>query len=134
MGRHSLDESHAWMLRAWQLAILRFVVTLDNSDRLGVLAIAREIDQLGRQNGKARDFGFFRRSSAELCAAIVQRNKHSEAILQQFLGRIDDARAQRAFAAAVEIAQPAPSSIRRRPKSELDLWKGLPQRGAVARD
>jgi hypothetical protein len=134
MGRQSLVESHTWILRAWQLAILRFVVTLDNSDRLALLAIASEIDRLGRQNGKASDFGFFRRSSAELCAAILQRNEHSEAILQQFLGRIDDARVRRAFAAAIEVAQPVPSSTKQRPKPGPDLWKGLPQRGVIARD
>ena len=30
-------ERHAKTLRAWQLAILRFAVTLDNADRLAVL-------------------------------------------------------------------------------------------------
>jgi len=34
-------ERHVRTLRAWQLAILRFAVTLDNSDRLAVMAIAR---------------------------------------------------------------------------------------------
>jgi len=37
-------ERHAKTLRAWQLAILRFVVTLDNADRLAVLMIAAELD------------------------------------------------------------------------------------------
>jgi hypothetical protein len=40
-------ERHAKTLRAWQLAILRFAVTLDNADRLTVMAIASEIDKLG---------------------------------------------------------------------------------------
>ena len=39
-------EWHAKTLRAWHLAILRFAVTLDNADRLAVLAIANEIDRL----------------------------------------------------------------------------------------
>jgi hypothetical protein len=38
-------EWHAKTLRAWQLAILRFAVTLDNADRLAVLMIASEIDR-----------------------------------------------------------------------------------------
>jgi len=64
-------EWHARTLRAWQLAILRFAVTWDNADRLAVMAIANEIDRLGLQhNGKAA-FSFFRRTSAELCAAIL---------------------------------------------------------------
>lgn len=70
-------ESHSMMLRAWQLATLRFAVTLDNADRLAVLTVANEIDRLGRQHEQAADFGFFRRSSAELCAAILQRSGRS---------------------------------------------------------
>jgi alkyl sulfatase BDS1-like metallo-beta-lactamase superfamily hydrolase len=127
-----LSEWQTKMLHAWQLAILRFAVTLDNADRLGVLAIANEIDRLGRQNEQAADFGFFRRSSAELCAAIPQRNERSKAILQQYLGRIDDARLKRAFAAAIEIAQAEPTSVGRRAKPESNLWKGLSSRGSVA--
>jgi hypothetical protein len=134
MGQQGLSEWHAKMLRAWQLAILRFAVSLDNADRLGVLAIANEIDRLGRQHRQAPDFGFFRRSSAELCEAILQRNERSEGILQQYLGRIDDARVKRAFAATVEIAPAELTPVRRRATPARDLWKGLPSRGAVAQD
>jgi hypothetical protein len=77
----------AWFagrLRAWHLAILRFAVTRDNADRLAVLRIAREIDGPdSRQDGSA-DFEFFRRTSAELCAAILQSNERASAILQQY--------------------------------------------------
>ena len=69
----------AGTLRAWHLAILRYAVTLDNADRLAVLRIAREIDRLyPRQDGSA-DFEFFRRTSAELCAAILQPNERASA-------------------------------------------------------
>ena len=45
-------EWHAKTLRAWQLAILRFAVTLDNADRLAVFGIRGEIDRLDpRQHG-----------------------------------------------------------------------------------
>ena len=47
-------ERHAKTLRAWQLAILRFAVTLDNADRLAVLMIAAELD------GVPQTFVFFR--------------------------------------------------------------------------
>jgi hypothetical protein len=119
-------EWHAKTLRAWQLALLRFAVTLDNADRLAVLAIAAEMDRLHpMQDGKPA-FGFFRRTSAELCAAILQPNEHSSTLLGQFLARIDDDRLRRAFAAAIEADQPkVPStskSIRR------DLWRGLSTR------
>ena len=52
-------EWHAKTLRSWQLAILRFAVTLDNADRLAVMAIAREIDRLGPHHDSEPDFSFF---------------------------------------------------------------------------
>jgi len=92
----------AGTLRAWHLAILRYAVTLDNADRLAVLRIAREIDGLyPRQEGNA-DFEFFRRTSAELCAAIVHPDERASALLQQYLARIDDDRLKRTFAAAID--------------------------------
>jgi len=46
------------------------------------------------------DFDFFRRSSTELCEAILHPNKTgAETMLQQYLVRIDDARLERALAA-----------------------------------
>ncbi|MGC2779968.1 MAG: hypothetical protein WA418_30450, partial [Bradyrhizobium sp.] len=65
-------EQHARLLRAWHLAILRFALTRDNADRLGVLAAANEIDRLGRQHWAGEGFSFFRMTSAELCAAILR--------------------------------------------------------------
>jgi hypothetical protein len=122
------------MLRSWQLAILRFAVTLDSADRLGVLAIANEIDRLGLQHKRGPEFGFFRRTSAELCAAILQPNETTDAILRQHLARVDDGRMKRAFAAAIEIDEPESTSIKRqRAKPESDLWKGLASRGSSAR-
>lgn len=73
-------EWHAKTLRAWQLTILRFAVTLDNADRLAVLAIASEIDRLGPQHDSRPAFGFFRRTSAELCAAILRPNELSSTL------------------------------------------------------
>jgi len=119
-------EWHARTLRAWQLALLRFAVTLDNADRLAVLAITAEMDRLHPvQDGKPA-FGFFRRTSAELCAAILQPNEHSSALLRQFLARIDDDRLRRAFAATIEAEKVASTSksIRR----DGGLWRGLSTR------
>jgi hypothetical protein len=119
-------EWHAKTLRAWQLALLRFAVTLDNADRLAVLAITAEMDRLHPvQDGKPA-FGFFRRTSAELCAAILQPNEHSSALLRQFLARIDDDRLRRAFAATIEAEKVASTSksIRR----DGGLWRGLSTR------
>ena len=67
-------ERHAKTLRAWQLAILRFAVTLDNADRLAVLMIAAELDGDRQKRDSKPEFGFFRKTSAELCAANLSRS------------------------------------------------------------
>jgi hypothetical protein len=122
-------EWQAKTLRAWQLAILRFAVTLDNADRLAVLAIASEIDRLGPTHDGKADFGFFRRTSAELCAAILQPNELTSTILRQYLARIDDDRLKRAFAAAIESELPKASSVGKAFKRDNALWKGISSRG-----
>jgi hypothetical protein len=124
----SSDERHAKTLRAWQLAVLRFAVTLDNADRLAVLAIAAEMDRPHPvQDGKPA-FGFFRRTSAELCAAILQPNEHSSTLCCQFLARIDDERLRRVFAAAIEADQPKVSSVSKSIRRDTGLWRGLSTR------
>src|SRR6267378_7667667 len=99
-------EWRAKTLRAWQLAILRFAVTLDNADRLAVIAIAGEIDRLGPQHESKPDFSFFRRTSAELCAAILTPNELTPTVLPHYLARIDDKRLKHVFAATIEADQP----------------------------
>src|ERR1700733_709657 len=104
---HGVDW-HAKTVRAWQLAVLRFAVTLDNADRLAVIAIANEIDKLhSRRDGKSA-FDFFRRTSAQLCAAILQPDESGSTVLQRYRSRIDDDRIKRAFVAATEVDQPKP--------------------------
>ena len=122
-------EWRAKTLRAWQLAILRFAVTLDNADRLAVLAIAGEIDRLGPQHDGKPDFSFFRRTSAELCAAILTPNELTPTVLRQYLARIDDDRLKHVFAATIEADQPKLSSISKPFKRDNGLWKGLSSRG-----
>ena len=114
-------------LRAWQLAILRFAVTLDNADRLAVMAIAGEIDRLGHDSKP--DFSFFRRTSAELCVAIQTPNELSPMVLRQYLARIDDDRLKHVFAATIEADQPKLSSIGKPFKRDNLLWRGLSSRG-----
>src|SRR5262245_45115681 len=67
------SDERAELLRAWHLAILRFAVTHASADRLGVLAIANQIDRLGRPDKTSEGFRFFRKTSAELCAAIFRQ-------------------------------------------------------------
>jgi len=118
-------EWHAKTLRAWQLAILRLAVTLDNADRLAVLAIANEIDRLCPQHNGKPAFNFFRRTSAELCAAILRPNELTSTLLRQYLARIDDDRLKRTFAAAMEADQPTVSSADKPIRRDNGLWRGL---------
>jgi hypothetical protein len=120
-------ERRAKRLRAWQLAVLRFAVTLDDADRLATLTIAREIDRPDPGRDGNPDFRFFRRTSAELCAAIMRPNRHSPTVLRQYLARIDDDRLRRIFAAAIDAEQPAVAPVGKPLKID-DLWKGLSSR------
>ena len=127
-------EAHgtAWLagtLRAWHLALLRYAVTLDNADRLAVLRIAREIDGLYPRPEGSTEFEFFRRISAELCAAILSPNEQPPTLLQKYLAQLDDDRLKRAFAATIGASQPpAVPPISRPARRRNDLWKGLSSR------
>jgi len=122
-------EWFAGTLRAWHLAMLRYAVTLDNADRLAVLRIAREIDGLYSRPDGNLEFEFFRRTSAELCAAILQPNERAPAVLRKYLARLDDDRLKRAFAAAIDAGQPpVVTPISRAARRRNDLWKGLSSR------
>jgi hypothetical protein len=120
------DEWHAKTLRAWQLAILRFAVTLDHADRLVVLAIAAEMDGLDPLQDRRSAFGFFRRISADLCTAILEPNERSSTLLGEYLARINDKRLKRVFAAAIEADQPKLPSVSKPIKRDNGLWRGLP--------
>jgi len=122
------NDWHAKTLRAWQLAILRFAVTLDNSDRMAVMAIATQIDTLGSPHDSKPNFNFFRRTSAELCAAILQPNELAPAVLRQYLARIDDGRLKRAFAAAIEAGRPAVPLIGNSRNRDDSPFRGLSSR------
>ena len=122
-------ERHFGMLRAWQLALLRFAVTLDNVDRMNVMAIANEIDRGGHTPEEPATFRFFRKTSADLCMAISRQHESADAILRQFLTQIEDDRLSRAFIGAMEIDHQAPTV--RKPKNDNGLWRGLSPRGDI---
>ena len=121
-------EWYAGTLRAWHLAILRYAVTLDNADRLAVLRIAREIDRLALRRGDSAEFKFFRSTSAELCAAILQPGEPASAVLRQYLERINDDRLKRVFAAAIGADPPTVPQVSGRLGRGNGLWKGLSSR------
>jgi hypothetical protein len=135
MDGQGLTEWRARMLRSWHLAILRFAVTRDNADRLGLLVVANEIDRLGRSYQDGMDFDFFRRTSTELSEAILQPNMPgADTLLRQYLARIEDARLKRALAAAIEVDQPEQASNCRRSRAYSAMWRrGLALRQKVQR-
>jgi Asp-tRNA(Asn)/Glu-tRNA(Gln) amidotransferase A subunit family amidase len=94
---------------------------------MNVLAIAKEIDRGGHEPNKPANFGFFRRTSGELSKAIRRQNDSSDAILRQYLARIDDARLKRAFASAIEMDDRQAPRLRK-PKHDERLWRGLAPR------
>jgi hypothetical protein len=128
MTSQHLVESHGRMLRAWHLAILRFAVSLDNVDRLNVIAIANQIDRLGQHHEDRPNFGFFRKTSSEILTAILQPGETAEAILRQYLTQVDDVRLKRALVGVFGIEHVA---VKKRNKKGGDLWKGLPSRDIV---
>ena len=123
-------STHGKLLRAWQLAILRYAVTLDDADRENVLALAREIDRSGDESRREPTLHFFRRTSTELCSAILTENDGADKIVRRFLAEIDDPRLKRAIAAAVGIAPAEVVPARRRPRQGDNLFRGLPSRKA----
>lgn len=107
---------HSNALRAWQLALLRFAVTLDNADRLALLAIATELDAPGVRPPARPAFSFFGQATAELCHAILNpRHPATRAVLQRHLDRSDDERIKRALAAmfAIDMPRARPLAARR---------------------
>jgi hypothetical protein len=120
------SERQAKAIRAWQLALLRFAITMDNADRLALLAAAAELDAPGSRPSTGPAFRFFYTTSTELCQAIINPlHSTSHAVLRQHLTRTDDERFKRAFAAALAIDIPRARRPPGPPKSNGDLWRGL---------
>jgi len=121
------------LLHAWKLALLRFALTRDESDRLNVAALAAELDRLGGRRTAHEAFHFFRRTSSRLCAAINGQSQNAADTLDRFCKQIEEPRLRLAFAVAAGIthSDPAPSQAPR-PKRNPDLFRGLPARGSAS--
>jgi hypothetical protein len=131
MGTGESPERHERLLRAWHLSILRFAVSLDNADHLNVLGIAREMDRFGRKE-RENEFRFFRKTSADLCQAILHQGETWPEILRCYLAQIGEHRLKQAFAAAIGMPEPDTAPVRRRAKQDQDLFRGLPCRKVQA--
>jgi hypothetical protein len=94
---------HGRKIRDWLLAIVRFAITLEQTDRQAALAIAQEMDGLGFLPGRS-SFSYFVRTSTDLCRAIANRDDPSRtAILRRHIGAIDDRRLRQVTASAIDI-------------------------------
>jgi hypothetical protein len=129
----SLADGSRRLLHSWKLALLRFAVMRDESDRLNVAALAAELDRLGGRRTADETFHFFRRTSSQLCASVSGPPNNTADVLHRFCEQIEEPRLRFAFAAAVGITQldPAPSQ-RARPKRNPDLFRGLRPRGTTS--
>jgi hypothetical protein len=122
-GKVGSQDWRADRIREWLLLLLRFAITRDPRDESAAFAAADEVDALGLRWRPSAP-SFFRRTSAEVCKAIIARDDpRRAAILNSHIARIDDVRLRRAFQAAVEREQsspPVPCETKRR-----NLWAGL---------
>ena len=115
------------LLLAWQLSLLRYAVTRDESDRLNVAALAAELDRPGQRDDDG-SLHFFRRTSSQLCRAITGQQENAADMLEEFCRRIDDSRLRLAFSAAAGLTPQARPAAKPRPKPNHDLFRGLPVR------
>lgn len=121
-------------IKNWLLTLLRFAVTRDDTDRMCVLELAREIDRRSVASGKTT-FSFFVRTSSEICSTIVAGDcLDRRARLARHFNRIEDLRLRAALEAATQdrAVEPGllsqthelvPSKPAKRKRD--DLWKGL---------
>ncbi len=111
-------------VRDWLLAILRFALTFDHTDRAAVMAKAADIDRLGSGKGPSQ-FTYFVRTSVEFCNCIVdQRIIDKAEALRNHLRKVDDDRLRGSLEAALSRAKP----VQRRDRCRDNLWKGLAAR------
>jgi len=105
---HDAAAQEEWQnqkVRDWLLAILRFAVTLEQTDRVTVLVMAKEMDRSGSRVDQT-PFAFFVRTSTEFCNAIAYKGDPNRVgALRDHLRRIGDLRLRRALEAAIEFDQ-----------------------------
>jgi hypothetical protein len=122
MQQFSSEDWRAARIREWLLLLLRFAITWDPKDEAAALAMADEIDALG-QRWRPSAPTFFRRTSGEVCKAIIALEApHRAAILKTHIARIDDPRLRRAFRAAADLERELRPAAA---EEKGHLWTGL---------
>jgi hypothetical protein len=108
----------------WLLSVLRFAVTLDETDREAALSVAADMD------GRGSGFTFFARTSVTVCDAILAKDcaECAEAVtaLRVFVRAIEHRRLRRAFEAVLYVNQSEADRGMASARNREWLWKGLP--------
>lgn len=121
-------------VRDWLFLLLRFAVTRDPNDRAAVMASAVALDSPG--SARPSSFGFFVRTSTQVCDAILQnRDDTARQLLRKHAACIDDPRLRAAFLASLGLDE---TPQRQKPRRAMwrerdDLWRGLPKRPLLRR-
>jgi hypothetical protein len=126
------DEVLTKQVEHWLFALLRFALTLDETDRTALMARAGEFDRAGSRF-EGPGFSFFTCASAEFCGAILAPVDPASCVtLRCFLNRIDNTRLRVTFEAAIGSVQRS-STQGQKSRSRDNLWKGLAIRTHRAR-
>lgn len=103
MSPQAVSSENKRLLSAWLMAILRFANSREDADLATVMALAFEIDRQGNSNIRA-SFHYFRRSAAEVCAALQGRSSPNRAVVQRYLSAISSPGLKLALTTAIEDA------------------------------
>lgn len=119
------NELHSRKIKNWLMTLLRFAVTRDNTDRMSVLELARELDRRNAGDGDS-SFSYFVRTSTGICNAIIaDLDSARQATLVRFLNCIDDRRLRAALEAATDCRPVEPAAPKLAKRKREDLWRGL---------
>lgn len=126
-GEATQRERQSERIRRWLLAILRFAVTRDNTDRMCALEAARQLDRQDPDGNPS--FSFFARTSAEICNAIVADDAtRRQVVLNRLFNAVADRRVRDALKAATEYRPASQKSSKPGRRTREYLWRGLPSR------
>ena len=102
-------------------------------------AIAAELDRLGTRDRDSATFGFFRRTTQVLCAALLQPDEKTGTNVRCYLAKMPDDRLKRALQAALgPLAQTVVETFKstesvKSARRNSNLWKGLESRRTGSR-
>ena len=112
-------------VQSWLLAVLRFAVTLKQSDRAAVLIIAQALDRPEARQ-EPDTFKFFQRTSTQLCNSIAdRRDPDGYQTFQHHMARVDDRRLRLALEVAVRCDRPLARAVPKPKTPRIQSAAGL---------